>query len=172
MGAWRNVAMVAKFLDLNNLSWYWRSFALSKYESTVVEIEKYGYHGNMTWRLLLSIRAGSVGVEGHGRHTPIQNLREYPPPPDRNTNQKCLIIFRVSDCHSFSFDCKFPGLFTCRWCRACWFKSDRWLAAYFGLSFPWHWSPLLSLSLRWSLNPFYAFIMLFIWFRIIWVAVF
>lgn len=114
-----------------------------------VEIEKYGYHGG----------------------TPIQNLREYPPPPE-NTDQKCLIIFRVSNCHSFSFDCKFPGLFICRWCRACWFKSDWWLAAYFGLSFPGYWSPLLSLSLRWSLNPFYAFIMLFIWFRIIWVAVF
>ena len=122
-----------------------------------VEIEKYGYHGNVTRRLLLSIGSGSV---------------EGSPLLPRNTDQKCLIIFRVSDCHSFSFDCKFPGLFICRWCRACWFKSDWWLAACFGLSFPGHWGPLLSLSLGWSLNSFYTFIMVFIWFRIIWVAVF
>ena len=112
-----------------------------------------------------------IRLEGYGWHTPIQDLWEYPPPPG-NTDQKCLIIFRISDSHSLSFDCKFPGLFICRWCRACWFKSDWWLAAYFALSFPGHWSPLLSFSLRWSLNPFYTFIMVFIWFRIIWVAVF
>ena len=122
-----------------------------------VEIEKYGYHGNVTWRLLLSIGSGSV---------------EGSPLLPRNTDQKCLIIFRVSDCHSLSFDCKFPGLLISRWCRACWFKSDWWLAACFGLSSPGHWSPLLSLSLGWSLNSFYTFIMVFIWFRIIWVAVF